>query len=123
MVGQVFDTIVCSGVSAVKWLANKDPETDLRRIEELQTSLRSVKASLFILVSTVDVYPDTQGVDEEYDCSLKPTHPYGAHRLAFEQFCRDTFPECYIVRLPALFGEGLKKNVIFDLLNDNVCTV
>lgn len=119
MKGASFDTVVCAGVSAVKWLANREPEADRAAINALAEVLRTVKASRFILVSTVDVYPATRDVDEGYNCHAKENHPYGTHRLEFEAFCERTFPECYVLRLPGLFGDGLKKNVVFDLLNDN----
>jgi len=44
--------------------------------------------------------------------------PYGTNRYFLEQFCRENF-NTTIVRLPGLFGPGLKKNVIYDLLHDN----
>jgi hypothetical protein len=38
-----------------------------------------------------------------------------------EEFCREKFPGCLVIRLSGLFGPGLKKNVIYDLLlNNNV---
>ena len=119
MKGQSFDEVVCAGVSAVKWQANKDPETDRAKINALEDVLASISVKQFILISTVDVYPLTEGVDETFDCHGIDNHAYGAHRLAFEDFCRTQFTNCYVVRLPGLFGNGLKKNVIFDLLNDN----
>ena len=45
--------------------------------------------------------------------------PYGVNRYYLEQFCRDNF-DTTIVRLPGLFGDGLKKNVIYDLMNNNM---
>jgi hypothetical protein len=65
------------------------------------------------------VYAITTGKDEFFDCASMRNHAYGAHRLAFEIFCNNKFVNCSIVRLPGLFGEGLKKNVVFDFLNDN----
>ena len=119
MKGQSFDEVVCAGVSAVKWLANKDPELDRAKIKALEDVLASITAKQFILISTIDVYPITQGADESFDCLSMDNHAYGTHRLAFENFCKTQFSNCYIVRLPGLFGDGLKKNVIFDLLNEN----
>ena len=116
---QEYDLVVCAGVSAVKWIANSQPEMDLANIQSLQNVLSSVSAKQFILISTIDVYPVTEGKDERFDCSSMQNHAYGKHRLAFEEFCKEVFKNCIIVRLPGLFGCGLKKNVIYDLLNDN----
>lgn len=119
MEGKSFDLVVCCGVSAVKWLANKEPKADLEAIRQLQKTLTSVASKTFVLVSTIDVYPCLNGVDESHDCHLAENHAYGKHRLLFEDFCAQAFERTTIVRLPGLFGDGLKKNVIYDLLNDN----
>jgi nucleoside-diphosphate-sugar epimerase len=119
LAGCEFELLVCAGISAAKWLANKNPEEDKQKIEALQHVLQAVRARTFVLISTIDVYPVQSGVDESYDCHTKDNHAYGSNRLAFEDFCREQFSDCYVVRLPGLFGPGLKKNVIFDLLHDN----
>ena len=119
MTGQCFEQIVCAGVSAVKWIANKEPEKDRVGIRALEEVLATVSADRFTLISTIDVYPMFESADESYDCGSRNNHAYGMHRLAFERFCYERFSDCLIVRLPGLFGQGLKKNVIFDLLNDN----
>lgn len=117
--GAEFDLLVCCGVSAVKWLANKEPDNDWQGIAELQRVLAQVKAKQFVLISTVDVYPDLNGVDESFDPSASDNHAYGKHRFQFEQFCQSQFECISILRLPGLFGAGLKKNIIFDLIHSN----
>lgn len=120
MSGERFDEIVCAGVSAVKWLANKEPERDWAGIEPLLGALSTVETDRFTLISTIDVYPDpTAPFDEDAALAGLDNHAYGRHRLAIEAFVRDRFPEALIVRLPALFGPGLRKNALFDLLHDN----
>ncbi|WP_247882381.1 hypothetical protein [Azospirillum sp. TSA2s] len=119
MAGQRFEQLVCAGISAVKWQANRDPEADRARIAALEAVLATVEADRVILISTVDVHPDLTGADEASDCHAADNHAYGRHRLAFEEFVRNRFPTVHILRLPGLFGPGLKKNVIFDLLHDN----
>lgn len=119
MAGKHYNRLVCAGVSAVKWKANKDPETDLRHIDELIEILKTVSADKMILISTIDVYPVNRNADEDTDCHNPNHHAYGRHRLYFEDFCRSHFSNMLCVRLPGLFGVGIKKNVIFDLLNHN----
>jgi hypothetical protein len=117
MRGRSYSLVVCAGVSALKWKANQDPQADWRGIQALLDVMATVSADRMVLVSTIDVYPVRAGVDESYDCASLDNHAYGAHRLAVETFFRERFPSALIVRLPALFGPGLKKNAIFDLLN------
>ncbi len=123
MEGQQYDLVVCAGVSAIKWLANKEPVQDLENITSLITVLKTISANRFVLISTIDVYPNIEKIDEDFDCHSIENHAYGMHRLGLEEFCLERFEECLIVRLPGLFGKGLKKNVIYDLLNDNCLNV
>jgi hypothetical protein len=120
MRGRIFERVVCAGVSAVKWLANRDPERDIAGIRRLADVLATIGARQFVLISTIDVYPVLDGADESYDCAAADNHPYGRHRLWLEQRVRECFPAALIVRLPALFGSGLKKNVLHDLLHDSL---
>lgn len=118
--GRRFDEIVCAGVPAVKWLANRDPQNDLHSIDRLLSPLLTCEAGMFTLISTIDVYPDpSSGADEETAIDGSINHPYGKHRLMVEEKIRAHFVNCLVLRLPALFGDGLKKNVIFDLLTNN----
>lgn len=122
MVGCSFDDIVCAGIDARKWLANKEPVADLERIDALLDVLDRTEAGRLTLVSTVDVYGEPgEGPNENSD--PRPGHAYGRNRLHAEQRLIDgvgrRFGEVRVVRLPALFGAGLKKNALFDLMHDN----
>lgn len=119
IVGQSFDIIYCAGVPAAKWLANRDPENDLRQISSLLVALEKVDVARFVLVSTIDVYKEPNDVTEMTPVSTAGLHPYGTHRRLVEQFVKERFPVHHIVRLPGLFGSGLKKNIVYDLLHDN----
>lgn len=114
-----FDTVVCAGAPAQKWIANRDPDADRRKIEGLIGHLRTIKAKTFILISTVDVFKKPVGVDEDTDIDESGLHAYGLHRRLLEKFVETDFPDHLIVRLPGLVGPGLRKNVIFDFLNNN----
>ena len=119
--GRRFDLVVCAGVPAVKWLANKEPEADRASIATLTDTLSTVQAREFVLISTIDVYLDPSVPNDEDDpIDAASNHPYGKHRRELEQWVVDRFPNSRVVRLPALFGQGLKKNVIFDLMHGNL---
>ncbi len=120
--GQKFDLVVTAGVQAKKWWANQNPEADWAQIERLLNALSSVQAERFVLISTIDVYPKPSGVDEASEVAENPQNAYGTHRLRVEKAVQSQFgpAETCVIRLPGLFGNGLKKNVIFDLLHDNI---
>lgn len=120
MARREFDLMVCAGVSAAKWVANRQPEQDQAQIHELMETLSQTRAREFILISTIDVYPDPScGGDETEMIDENALSPYGRHRFALEKWVREQFPLARIIRLPALFGPGLKKNALYDLLNQN----
>ena len=114
-----FEMVVCSGAPAVKWLANKNPEQDKQSIDSLISHISTIKCKRFILISTVDVFKDPLLAVESTPVDTKGLHPYGLHRYQLEKFVKTHFDDFLIVRLPGLVGPGLKKNVIYDLLNNN----
>tara|TARA_Y100000310_G_C20640926_1_gene793840 strand:- start:443 stop:1159 length:717 start_codon:yes stop_codon:yes gene_type:complete len=103
--GEEFDLVVCAGVSSVKWKANQNPNQDFEQIQRLVNNLSSSTFKKLVLVSTIAVY------DNPVD------NAYGRHRLYLETLLMNTYPDMAIIRLPALFGPGLKKNAIYDLMN------
>lgn len=115
--GMSFDLLVCAGVRAQKWFANQNPEVDLGQIKELIDVLKCVKTKKFVLISTIDIYKSPNGVNESTKIDVEGLHPYGKNRLFLEKWVESNFNNYLIVRLPALFGNGLKKNFIYDIIN------
>jgi len=116
---QQFDILVCAGAPAQKWIANRDPETDRHNICLLIDHLRTVKCNRMVLISTVDVFKDPVDVDESTAVDESGLHAYGMNRRFLEKFVQDHFPAPLIIRLPGLVGPGLRKNAIFDFVNEN----
>jgi nucleoside-diphosphate-sugar epimerase len=117
--GQSFDTVICAGAPAQKWVANRDPDKDHQNLQTLIGHLATIQCNTFILISTVDVFGNPVGVDEHTPVDETGLHAYGLHRRMLEKFVESHFARHLIVRLAGLVGPGLRKNVVFDLLNDN----
>ena len=116
---QDYELLVCAGAPAKKWLANQQPYEDRASITKLINALSSVRCERFILISTVDVFLEPSGVDEASSVATVGLHPYGLHRRELEQFVEQQFSSALIVRLPGLVGPGLRKNIIYDIHNQN----
>lgn len=116
---QEYDLVVCAAPGAVKWWANQNPEEDAAMINKLIQSLKKIKTKVYVQISTVDVYKTPRSVNEDSIIETKGLHPYGRNRYELEKFVASYFPNHLIIRLPGLFGQGIKKNFIYDLLNDN----
>lgn len=117
--GHKFDMVVCAAAPAQKWIANREPDADRKKIEGLITRISTVQCKTFVLISTVDVFKTPVDVDEDTPVDETDLQPYGLHRRLLEKFVEGHFPNHLIVRLPGLVGPGLRKNVIFDFLNNN----
>ena len=117
MIGKEFEVVVCAAPSAEKWKANNEPDVDWANIQNLINILSGIHAREFILISTIDVYPNPVDVFEDTTIERDAGFPYGKHRLLFEEFVRSAFNDHLIIRLPGLFGKGLKKNFLFDMLH------
>lgn len=116
--GKEYDLVVSAANRAEMWRINQEPEKDLAEIKEFINHIEKVKISKLVLVSTVGVYKNPNGANEDTPIETEGLLPYGVNRYYLENYCREHF-DTTIIRLPGLFGKGIKKNVIFDLLHDN----
>ena len=109
-----------SCLPATKWQVNQNLAQDFINLSRIFEILASQRYSRIVLISTIDVYSDSPlGVTEEFAPIVKSLS-YGTNRYLFElAINRLTADSVQIFRLPALFGNYLKKNVIFDLLTSN----
>ena len=109
------ELVVYAGVPAAMFLANRDPAADLAVMAAARENLRRLAPRRLVLISSIAVYRDSRGKDEASPMETEGLPPYGANRLQLEQWVREDFPGALIVRLPALYGKGLKKNFLYDL--------
>lgn len=117
--GKEYDLVVSAANRAEMWRINQEPKVDKAEIDEFISHIRNAKIGKLVLISTVGVYKNPNGANEDTLVDTDGLSSYGANRYYLEQFCRDNF-DTTIVRLPGLFGTGLKKNVIYDLLHNNM---
>jgi hypothetical protein len=96
--GRSFDLVVCAGAPGAKWYANAHPREDYDSIAQLVSALRNAEIRTLILISTID--------------AIIAKDAYGENR----RFLEIVNLHRGIVRLPALFGLGLKKNALYDLM-------
>ena len=109
------DLCVYAGVPAAMFLANADPEADLAVMAAARENLRRIAPRRLVLISTIAVYEDSRGRDEDSPMDSENLPAYGKNRLQLERWVRQDHPDALIVRLPALYGKGLKKNFLYDL--------
>lgn len=117
--GKKYDLIVSCGNSSTKWEVNQNPEKDLANIQQFIESIKKVKANKFVLISTIDVYENPDGVNEDSECGNLEKNQYGKNRLYLENFIKNHFKNYLIVRLPIVYGPNFKKNIIYDALNNH----
>lgn len=114
------DLYLCC-LPATKWLVNQDPTKDFNNLIDIISILSKKEYKNIILYSTIDVYQNAPIHSDESYIPKTDTLNYGNNRYIFEQLVNKTlkYKNLLILRLPALFGKHIKKNILFDLLNNN----
>lgn len=111
------DLLIYSGIRAEKFLANSEPEKDLEIVKNAFENIKKINPKHVVLISTIDVYRNPVDVDESTIIDTDNLQPYGLNRYHLEKLVVNEFKNHTIIRLPGLFGENIKKNFIYDLIN------
>ena len=101
-----FDILVNTAMPSKKYWASKNPFLDFQQSVELTAELVfNWNFDKFIHISSISV--------NEIEIKL----PYSINKKAAEIIA--SYPKSLIVRLGALYGKGLQKGALYDLLNSN----
>ncbi|WP_402466796.1 NAD-dependent epimerase/dehydratase family protein [Isoptericola aurantiacus] len=114
---QEYDLVFSAAARADSHRINSDGAADRAEIDAYVDLLSTVRTSKLVLASTVCVYPGQTSPDETTPLSENGLTPYGANRLHMERRLGDVF-DLLPVRLPQLYGLGIKKGIVYDLMND-----
>lgn len=112
---QYFDFVVCAAGRADSHRINQQGPRDFAELEALANTLRSVKIGKLVHISTVCVYEPHCPADETAIINPAKLSPYGRNRYWLERALCENF-DTLVLRLPQLYGTGMKKGVIFDLI-------
>jgi hypothetical protein len=115
------DELFLTCLPATKWMVNKNLKQDINNINTILENLTGTHYSKVTLISTIDVYNDSPlFVDETYSPNISKLS-YGNNRYFFELMVKEYIKtdDLKIFRLPALFNNLIKKNVLYDLIHNN----
>jgi len=115
--GKSYDLVVSAANAADSYRINQHPDEDLASIDDFARIVSKANIGKLVLVSTVCIYAASDRSDENTPISVDDITPYGRNRYHLEQVLADRF-DTTALRLPQLFGLGLKKGIIYDLAND-----
>jgi nucleoside-diphosphate-sugar epimerase len=106
-----------------KYIAERDP------LLEFDSSTRSVLTSLtsfnfkhYIYLSSGDVYPEQETpakTDENLLIDVTRQSRFGLNKYLAEQLVKKYADKWLIIRMGGFVGNGLKKNAIYDILNNS----
>jgi nucleoside-diphosphate-sugar epimerase len=120
--GSDYDILINTAGNSKKYLSNERPVEDFRfSLEALLRSFFDFSFRKYIYISSIDVYPDHEDPACNREDSVmdigKISH-YGFHKYMGEKMVEHYLSDWLIIRLGGVLGPGLKKNPVFDLIND-----
>lgn len=106
---------IYAGMPSAMYLAESDPQADFSAAVHAWDNIRKICPQKLVLISTIAVYRNTKNQNEQSCMETDGLSVYGRNRLYLEQKVRENFFNALVIRLPALYGIGLKKNFLYDL--------
>ena len=111
------DLLIYAGLGETWELNSLAPAAYIERIIQSEKDIWQIEPKHVVLISTIDVFRTTEGVDENTVVDITKLHPFGHNRYLLEEWTRDYDPEALIIRLPVPFGERVRGNFIFDMID------
>lgn len=121
-VGSRFDLLINANGNSKKFLATQHPDRDFSEsVTSVEHSLQNFEYTTYVLCSTIDVYNDVHDPrfnTEESAIDVAAISKYGLHKLLAEYLVQNYAQRWLIIRFGGFVGPGLKKNSVYDLLNN-----
>jgi nucleoside-diphosphate-sugar epimerase len=100
-----FDIVINCAGNAKKYLSEKKPFEDVLTNAKIFHTILQLKIKKFIHISSISA-------------SEIPNNNYTISKLISENYSKLYFPNCIILRIGGVIGPNLKKNVVFDIINN-----
>lgn len=129
LAGEAFDVIVhCAGSGSVFFSMSHPHDDFVSSVTTTAATLEYARLHApqanFIYLSSAAVYGAVEALPISESAPLKPLSPYGVHKLLCEELCRSyryNFDlTVTVVRLFSIYGDGLKKQLLWDACNKMV---
>lgn len=106
----------CAGPASVQ-AAELDPEADRHGSVDVLAALieRLRPDTRLLLVSSAAVYGDPRTLPIGTNAEIAPISAYGRHRAACEELALDAGAPCSLARVFSAYGEGLERQVWWDI--------
>ncbi len=122
LAGTSCDVLVNANGNSKKFMSDRDPVWDFdASVVSVVRTLADFKAGRYVLLSSGDVYPtqdSPEATREDLDLDRRKMSRYGLHKSIAETMVLSVHPAPLVMRMGGFVGPGMRKNAIFDMLND-----
>jgi len=114
------DTFINCNGNSIKWLSDKNYSTDFEKtVISTHDSIKDFKFKKYILISSGEVYNKvSKSKNESCKIFVNGLSNYGFNKLIAEEIIKRSSSKYLIFRMGGFVGRNLKKNLIYDLIND-----
>lgn len=122
LAGKSCDLLINANGNSKKFLGKKDPKWEFEAsVTSVRNSLVDFQFKKYVFLSTSDIYPDcshSELTSEDSRPEPSSQNAYGFHKYLAEQCVQHAADDWLIIRMGGFVGPGLKKNAVYDILND-----